>query len=267
MRYYVAIPTYNGGEIWQSVVDNIKKYAPDDIFVHVIDSSSKDNTAEIANKALFDVVTIPSSNFNHGGTRNLAVNNFINEYDIVIFLTQDSIPQSGFIEKIIEVFEDEQVACAYGRQLPHSNANPLATHARYFNYPEKNYVCGLENIPKMGLKTVFMSNSFSAYRLSVFSKLDGFPSNTILCEDMYYTAKAIQSGYKVAYVSSAMVQHSHNYTPVEEFKRYFDIGVFHRNEPWIRRDFGGAEGEGKNSLCQSCNFYLKMRLYGCLWHL
>ncbi|HCD4627138.1 TPA: glycosyltransferase, partial [Klebsiella michiganensis] len=49
MRYYVAIPTYNGGEIWQSVVDNIKKYAPDDIFVHVIDSSSKDNTAEIAN--------------------------------------------------------------------------------------------------------------------------------------------------------------------------------------------------------------------------
>ncbi|HED2928833.1 TPA: glycosyltransferase family 2 protein, partial [Klebsiella michiganensis] len=257
MRYYVAIPTYNGGEIWQSVVDNIKKYAPDDIFVHVIDSSSKDNTAEIANKALFDVVTIPSSNFNHGGTRNLAVNNFINEYDIVIFLTQDSIPQSGFIEKIIEVFEDEQVACAYGRQLPHSNANPLATHARYFNYPEKNYVCGLENIPKMGLKTVFMSNSFSAYRLSVFSKLDGFPSNTILCEDMYYTAKAIQSGYKVAYVSSAMVQHSHNYTPVEEFKRYFDIGVFHRNEPWIRRDFGGAEGEGKKFIMSELQFLLK----------
>ena len=257
MRYYVAIPTYNGGEIWQSVVDNIKKYAPDDIFVHVIDSSSKDNTAEIANKALFDVVTIPSSNFNHGGTRNLAVNNFINEYDIVIFLTQDSIPQSGFIEKIIEVFEDEQVACAYGRQLPHSNANPLATHARYFNYPEKNYVCGLENIPKMGLKTVFMSNSFSAYRLSVFSKLDGFPSNTILCEDMYYTAKAIQSGYKVAYVSSAMVQHSHNYTPVEEFKRYFDIGVFHRNEPWIRRDFGGAEGEGKKFIMSELHFLLK----------
>lgn len=257
MRYYVAIPTYNGGEIWQSVVDNIKKYAPDDIFVHVIDSSSKDNTADIANKALFDVVTIPSSNFNHGGTRNLAVNNFINEYDIVIFLTQDSIPQSGFIEKIIEVFEDEQVACAYGRQLPHSNANPLATHARYFNYPQKNYVCGLENIPKMGLKTVFMSNSFSAYRLSVFSKLDGFPSNTILCEDMYYTAKAIQSGYKVAYVSSAMVQHSHNYTPVEEFKRYFDIGVFHRNEPWIRRDFGGAEGEGKKFIMSELQFLLK----------
>lgn len=86
-------------------------------------------------------------------------------------MTQDAIPQIGFIEKIIEVFRDESVACAYGRQLPHENANPLARHARDFNYPAKGYVCSKENISEMGLKTVFMSNSFSAYRLSTFKVL------------------------------------------------------------------------------------------------
>ncbi|WP_159333845.1 glycosyltransferase family 2 protein, partial [Klebsiella pneumoniae] len=108
-----------------------------------------------------------------------------------------------------------------------TDANPLAQHARAFNYPDKGYIASKSSIPKMGLKTAFMSNSFSAYRLSVFKKIGGFPSNTILCEDMFYTAKAILAGYKVAYVPEAKVHHSHNYSPSEEFKRYFDIGVFH----------------------------------------
>jgi rhamnosyltransferase len=257
MRYYIAIPSYNGGRMWRLVVENIKKYSPADLFVHVIDSNSKDDTVSVAKDAGFDVLTIDSREFNHGGTRNLAVGKFINQYDVVIFLTQDAIPQSGYIEEIIKAFKDEKVACAYGRQLPHENANPLAIHARNFNYPDKEYVCGSEDIPLMGLKTVFMSNSFSAYRLSVFNELGGFPSNTILCEDMYYTAKTVQAGYKVAYVSNALVRHSHNYTPIEEFKRYFDIGVFHKDEPWIRNNFGGASGEGRKFILSEFNFLLK----------
>ncbi|EOF9277558.1 glycosyltransferase family 2 protein [Klebsiella pneumoniae] len=257
MKYFIAIPTYNGGEIWKSAVINIKKYVPQDCFVQVIDSSSQDDTVAIAINAGFDVLTIASVDFNHGGTRNLAVEKNITQYDIVIFLTQDAIPQEGFIDGIISAFQDDRVVCAYGRQLPHEDANPLAQHARSFSYPEKSYVRGKENIPEMGLKTVFMSNSFSAYRLSVFNDLGGFPSNTILCEDMFYTAKAVLAGYKVAYVADAIVRHSHNYSPVEEFKRYFDIGVFHSDEPWIRHNFGSAGGEGKKFILSEFFYLLK----------
>ncbi|VUS83723.1 hypothetical protein SB6421_03806 [Klebsiella huaxiensis] len=254
MKYFVSIPTYNGGQVWKSVVDNIKKYAPDDLFVHVIDSSSSDDTILVAESAGFNVLTISGADFNHGGTRNKAVENYINEYDIIIFLTQDAIPQPNFIENIVSVFSNTEIACAYGRQLPHQDANPIAIHARNFNYSDKGYICGKEDASKMGIKTVFMSNSFSAYRLSIFKKIGGFPSNTILCEDMFYTAKAVLAGYKVAYVSEAVVRHSHNYSPVEEFKRYFDIGVFHKNEPWIRDNFGGASGEGKKFVMSELKF-------------
>lgn len=69
-----------------------------------------------------------------------------------------------------------------------------------------------------------MSNSFAAYRRSVFEELGGFPEHTILAEDMFMAAKMIESGYKVGYCAESAVRHSHNYRPREEFKRYFDTG-------------------------------------------
>ncbi|KMK18078.1 rhamnosyltransferase [Pluralibacter gergoviae] len=254
MKVFIAIPTYNGGALWETAVNNIKKYAPKETFVQVIDSGSKDSTVNIAVKAGFNVISISSSDFNHGETRNKAVNTNIDQFDIVIFLTQDAVPKAGFIENIIGAFSDELVACAYGRQLPHPDATPIAEHARSFNYPDVGHVCDRSSAKTMGLKSVFMSNSFSAYRIDIFKELGGFPNNTILCEDMFFAAKALLAGYKSVYVASATVEHSHNYTAIEEFKRYFDIGVFHSDQPWIKKEFGGAGGEGKKFIFSELSY-------------
>src|SRR5690606_25543778 len=109
----------------------------------------------------------------------------------------------------------------------------------------------------MGLKTVFTSNSFAAYRVSVFQELGGFPEKNILSEDMYFAARAVLAGHKVAYVADATVLHSHNYTPMEEFRRYFDIGVFHHDEAWIAQAFGGAGGEGKRFIFSEARYLLR----------
>ncbi|WP_260329142.1 glycosyltransferase [Serratia proteamaculans] len=251
----IVIPTYNGGEVWHTSAKAISQQLSQVDKVLVIDSSSKDDTIEIANEYNFVVDIIPSSEFNHGGTRNKGVR--VCHSDIVIFLTQDAIPKSDCIEKILQSFTDPIVACAYGRQLPHTDANPLAIHARNFNYKENDYIGSLDSKEMLGLKAVFMSNSFSAYRVSIFNALGGFPENTILCEDMYLAAKAVLANYKVAYVSDAEVYHSHNYRAIDEFKRYFDIGVFHQDEPWIHESFGGAEREGKNFILSELSYLLK----------
>ena len=257
MKYFLAIPTYNGGEVWKESIHNIKKFAPVDLFVQVIDSGSKDGTAELATQAGFHVTSISSQDFNHGGTRNLAVDMAPDECDVVIFITQDAIPEEGSLQRLVAAFDDPKVACAYGRQLPHHNATPISRHARSFNYTAKSHVYTLADAPRAGLKTVFTSNSFAAYRISAFRELGGFPSNTILSEDMYFAARAVLAGYKVAYVAEAEARHSHNYSPIEEFKRYFDIGVFHGKESWIHEKFGGAGGEGKKFLISELRFLLK----------
>lgn len=252
MKIRIVIPTYNGGEIWERSAKEISKFTTSSENVLVIDSSSKDSTIEIAKEYGFNIKIIPSAEFNHGGTRNKGVRD--SSADIVIFLTQDAIPKDGCIQKILESFSDPTIACAYGRQLPHFDASPLAVHARNFNYKQQSYIGDIHSKENLGLKTVFMSNSFSAYRVSVFNELGGFPENTILCEDMYLAAKAVLAGYKIAYVADAAVSHSHNYSAVEEFKRYFDIGVFHHDEPWIRESFGGAGGEGKKFIISELKY-------------
>ena len=150
--------------------------------------------------------------------------------------------------KIIAPFFDPKVGAVCGRQLPHLDAAPLAKHARYFNYPEGIQVKTMADVQRLGIKTAFMSNSFAAYRGAVLSGIGGFPEHVIFAEDMYVAAKMLILGWKVVYAGDAQCFHSHNYSIAEEFKRYFDIGVFHAREKWIGQRFGSAGGEGMRYL-------------------
>jgi len=70
-------------------------------------------------------------------------------------------------------------------------------------------------------------------------------------------AKMLNAGYKIAYAADACVYHSHNYSLIQEMKRYFDMGVFHAREPWIRKELGGAEGEGVKFVISEFRYLLK----------
>jgi rhamnosyltransferase len=160
-------------------------------------------------------------------------------------MTQDAILEaSDALHDLLSAFSDTTVACAYGRQLPHADATPLAAHARYFNYPAASHVLSMADQSLLGLKTCFLSNSFAAYRLADLQAVDCFPSNVILGEDMSVAARLLMAGMRLAYVAEACVYHSHNYTLIQEFRRYFDTGVFHARTPWLLEAFGGAGGEG-----------------------
>jgi rhamnosyltransferase len=251
----IVIPTYNGGELWKQVVNALKTQRTNLDKILVIDSGSSDNTVQISKEANFDVIIISHSDFNHGATRNLGLTRI--DCDIVVFFTQDAIPQEKAIAKIVCAFDDSSIAVAYGRQLPHDDATPIAKHARLFNYKNTSHVYGIEDKKQYGIKTVFTSNSFAAYRTEYFKKIGGFPDKNIFAEDMYFTAKAVLSDYKVAYVAEAVVKHSHNYSPMQEFKRSFDTGVFHREESSIIALFGKAEGEGFRFVLSELSFLWK----------
>lgn len=255
MKFLLCIPTYNAGNLWNKWIKAYESQSVTADQVIVIDSSSSDDTVKLAKDAMFSVFSIPQSEFNHGGTRNQAVRFAENFADVLVFMTQDAILASpDSLEKLLVPFSDPEVAAVCGRQLPHHNATPLAAHTRYFNYPSESRVRTMADISALGIKTAFMSNSFAAYRLSVFDKLGGFPDNTILAEDMYLTAKMILSGYKVAYCAEAKVFHSHNYTLKQEFQRYFDTGVFQQEQKWIQQKFGRAASEGKRFVLSELKF-------------
>jgi rhamnosyltransferase len=192
----------------------------------------------------FRVHTIPREEFNHGGTRQLAAELLPNA-ELLVFLTQDAVlVDRSAIRALLAPFEDPTVAATFGRQLPRTGATPIEAHARHFNYPTQASIRVLESREKMGLKAIFISNSFAAYRRDALMAVGGFPRDVVFGEDTITAAKLLLSEWKIAYVANAEIYHSHSYTLKQEFRRYFDIGALHERERWLLEEFGGAGGEG-----------------------
>lgn len=261
-RIACIIPTYNGRDDFERLLGTLEKQIAG-FDIYIVDSSSADGTYEFAVEHCGHVHKIPSVAFNHGGTRQLMVDRHP-EHDIYVFMTQDAcLANEHAIDRIVAPFADPSVGAVCGRQLPHLDADPLAVHARLFNYPPTSRIKSVNDAAELGIKTPFISNSFSAYRRSALMEVGGFPKHVVLSEDMYVAARMLIAGWKVAYAGDAVCRHSHNYTLLEEFRRYFDQGVFHAREPWIRERFGGAGGEGLRYVKSELSFLGLSRLH--LW--
>lgn len=244
MSFCLVVPTRNPGPLWSQWSAAVQAQQPG-VLGLVVDSSSTDGTDFSALPGGWQCLCIAAADFNHGATRNLALQHVPQDIEVVVYMTQDALLASAnAIQALVASLADPEISCAYGRQLPHTDATPVAAHARAFNYPPTSRVVSVADKDRFGLKTCFMSNSFAAYRLADLQAVGGFPSDVILGEDMAVAARLLMTGKRVAYVAEACVYHSHNYTVLQEFRRYFDTGVFHARTPWLLHTFGGVRGEG-----------------------
>ena len=225
MAFALIIPILNASKEIPVLFDAIAKQTKQPQHILVIDSSSTDNTRELLSHYPVKVHVIPKHTFDHGGTRQLGTQ--LIDADIYLFLTQDAIPAHAecFENLINALLQQDTIGCAYGRQLPHADANPLSAHARQFNYPSQSSIKSYADKEKYGVKTYFNSNSFAAYKKIALQKIGGFPSTLILGEDVYVAGKMLMQGYSIHYAADACVYHSHNFNLRQEFHRYFSIGV------------------------------------------
>ena len=227
----VIIPTFNAGIYINGLISSLREQSIECEII-IINSSSSDKTNSMVNTGNTKIVTIRKEDFSHGKTRNLGVQ--LSKSDIAIFLTQDALPMDlQCLKKLIEPLERFRVVASFGRQIPHADSSPTEKFARLFNYPDTPAIKGLEDIPRLGIKTFFFSNVCSAIKTKEFKELGGFPENIIMFEDLIFAAKAILKGYKIAYVPDAKVWHSHNFSLVQQFRRYQDAGISLRNNAWI----------------------------------
>lgn len=232
LKIGLVVPTLNAGSDWPAWIKALKSQRLFPARVLVIDSCSNDNTAMLAQQSGFEVLQVDRGDFDHGGTRQLAVEYLGDSVDIVVLLTQDAeLVDVDSIAHLIASFEDSAVGCAYGRQLGRLSHSAIARHHRSFNYPETASRTTYTELSLQGLRAAFCSNSFAAYRIRALREVGGFPANTIFGEDMLAALAMMQAGWVKCYVPSARVWHAHDYTVMQDFRRYFDMGVMHAIEP------------------------------------
>jgi rhamnosyltransferase len=243
-RIAVIIPTWNSERYFAKFPEPLlaQGIRPDQVLV--IDSESKDRTVERARSFGFRVHEILQREFNHGGTRAFAAS-LVPRAEILVYTTDDAIMGAqDTLANLVAVFEDDRIGAAYGRQLPHHDADPFARHACAFNYSTQSFLRDFETRKTLGFKTIFLSDSFAAYRRTALEAVGSFPASVIALEDTYVAAKMMLQGWKTGYVAEAAIYHSHNQTLLQIFRRYFDTGVLHAREAWMREKYGEPSGEG-----------------------
>jgi rhamnosyltransferase len=251
----IIIPVCNGGDRWREAAEALRRWVPDPSLIVVVDSASTDGSDAVAAAGHFELLRIDPRTFNHGRTRQEAVDRFCTDKRFAIFLTHDAViegPES--LVALLNAFANPKVGAAYGRQLPHHNARPFGRHSTSFLYPPVGEVRTLADAPRLGVRTAYLSNSFAAYRIAALRECGGFPRELILGEDAYVAFHMLMSGWVVCYCAAAHVRHSHDYTVLEEMQRYFDFGVFYAEMPELLSALGNPEGQGMRFLKSELRF-------------
>lgn len=215
---------------------------------------------KIAKNHNFDVKVIKSEEFGHGKTRTEAGKD-LEDFDYVIYMTQDIYLQKNALKSLIDfIRENSEIAVAYGKQeVDIERGNIFEYRSRYFNYSEKNLVKSKEDIPNLGIKTVFTSDAFCIYDTMKLKEINYFPENLQFSEDMYAAVKFINANYKVGYCANSKVFHTHNFSLKEEFNRYKSIGNFHREYPEIQMQFGENTTEGFKLVINEMKYLIRNR--------
>ena len=259
LKAALIIPTLNAErDNWEEILKSINSQSYQPEIKIILDSGSKDNTVVLGEKYGFEIKHVKPGTFDHAGTRKWGIELVKEKVEIVIFMTQDALlNKNDSFEKLLSNYQDPSIALVYGRQLPRDMASSIESFGRIYNYPDKSCTRILSDKNKLGMKVAFCSNSFCSYRISSLIKTAAFPERSIIGEDYITASNLLFSGCKIRYEAMATVKHSHDYTISEEFKRYFDIGVFHEEYKNIIYKLGKPEKSGSSFIKSELQYLFK----------
>lgn len=228
----LVIPTKNGGELFKWVVAGLQQQARwRDVEFIIVDSQSNDDTVETARAAGAKCYSIPAADFNHGATRDFAVDQASTDH--IVLTVQDAIPfDPHMIERLVAALNEDQVAGVYGRQIPQPDADVVTArnlnshftarldrevrslaNARAFDAMspvEKYTLCNFDNVCAALRKNVWGQEKFGRINFG---------------EDIDWAERVLKRGYKIVYEPAAAVIHSHDRPLSYEYKRTY---VCHR---------------------------------------
>lgn len=187
--------------------------------------------SQTQNRVVIKLFHIKPEAFNHGLTRNFAISKSKGEF--IALLTQDATPASKqwLLNIVRPMIEDEKVAGVFGRHIPRQDCNPIDRRdvENHFkcNFGERVLIQEIGTGPDRMARYEqdkhrlnFFSNTNSCIRRAVWQKI---PFKKLdMAEDQTWAHDILMAGYKKAYAPQAAVYHSHNYTPRQYLKRFFD---------------------------------------------
>ena len=263
----VVIPVYKPDKKLQMVISRLmgQTIVPSNIFlIHTRSSEDDWHTEQLLQEvqteySVVQVVSIAQEEFDHGGTRDMAMHLCKSQY--VLMMTQDAMPKNGKLIETLRNAQGEKISVVFARQEPAKDCRIIERYTRTFNYPAESH-SAMEKAAQTnnGIKSIFCSDVCAMYDRIAYEEVGGFPGKVIFNEDEIFAAKALKAGYDIRYEAQAVVIHSHNYSGVQYFKRYFDLGVSQADFSYIFNEYH-AEDEGIRLVKQTFRYLMKRKSY------
>jgi glycosyltransferase involved in cell wall biosynthesis len=234
VKISIVIPMKNAGMELQDVLEKLRNQKGiREVEVIVVDSGSQDDTLQIAKTFTSHVYSIDPADFNHGITRNFGAEKATG--DFLVFMSQDAMPIGDFciFDVVSKMLKDGGIAAATVKQVPRSDADMFASwqlwvyNERLLRH-ERDRMVSLTEEQTEGLgpserrRCAQIDNVFSCVRKDVFEKFKFKPLS--YAEDLDLGIRLLTAGYKILFLTSVGVIHSHMREPMYYLKRaYVDI--------------------------------------------
>ena len=232
MNIEIICPLYNAEKYIKKLDESIRKQENVDIKkITYLLTESSDNSKEILKEISANYFFIKKEEFSHSITReNYALKS---DSDILVFFTQDiEIKNTNWLENLVAPIIKEEVEATFSRQL--TKYDNIEKYTREKNYPDKSYISDKKLLGEIGLRAFFFSDASSAIKTDIFKKLNGYDGKNLPTnEDQYIAYKLITNGYKIKYCADSIVYHSHKFSLKQLYKRYYDTGIFYKQENYI----------------------------------
>lgn len=232
MNVDIICPLYNAEKYLVNLHNSFKMQENVKVnSIRYVVTKGNDNTEEIVKNLDCEYKVIEAKDFSHSITREKEA--FDSKADIIAFVTQDVIiKRKDWLEKLIEPIKNNEADASYSRQICKDNS--MEKYTRESNYPEVSKIVSKDDINELGLKTFFFSDAASAIKRETFVALKGYDGKDLPTnEDMYIAYKLIMNGYKIKYCAESEVIHSHKFTLKQQYKRYYDIGKFFKDNSYL----------------------------------
>jgi rhamnosyltransferase len=233
MSVLIVIPAKNPrDDDLQQQVEAISRQDFESFEVVYLNSGSETLVERLESRGLpnFRVVAVKPDEYNHGLTRNLALELADEVVSHIAFLTHDAIPlNETWLRNLLKpMIDDDLVAFSFGSQnlLPTANCVERELMTSHFDFFSSRgpAVLGskkwLEKNDSYRQRLHFNSNANSAYSLKAL-RAQPFPE-TDFGEDQLVADAFIRSGLRGAYSEGAEVLHDNRLRGLDIFRRAYD---------------------------------------------
>jgi biofilm PGA synthesis N-glycosyltransferase PgaC len=196
-RLTVIVPAYNEAATLAETVRSVQRQTVRPRDIVVVDDCSTDDTAAIARSLGATAVQPPANTGSKAGAQSFALRRV--ETDLVMAVDADTTLAPDAIEKLLEAFEDAEVAAACGFVLPR-RVSTIWERGRYIEYM---LAFGFFKRVQDHLGNPLISSGcFSMYRTAELREIGGWSTRT-MAEDMDLTWTLYQRGRRVRFLPEA----------------------------------------------------------------